>query len=350
MPPPKYHRLFPGNEVAAARCLPRQVHGASSRTTPGDVVELALHLRPGLARRIVPRRPEGEEHHPLDRRRRTPFPRRCGCTTSLFTAENPDDESEDATGGTHLNPELARRDRTARGSPGVDRAACRRERPCSSSAWGTSAWIRTRRPGAPVFNRTITLKDSWAKIERPSARLRRLERTGQVRAEPDRIPPRGRRADGDLQLAVRETPRRRRSCCASRTPTPLRSSEEVVRAILDGMSWLGHELRRAAGLPDAKPRAARRRRDAAPRLRQGVSLLLLRGDAERGARPPRRKPAAATSTRGAACRSRARTRMRARAGGAPFVVRLEVPSGVDERGTTRSTGRRSFRQRASSRT
>ena len=35
----------------------------------------------------------------------------------------------------------------------------------SSSAWATSAWIPTARAERPVFNRTVTLKDSWAKVE-----------------------------------------------------------------------------------------------------------------------------------------------------------------------------------------
>ena len=43
--------------------------------------------------------------------------------------------------------------------------ASARARPCSSSAWATSAPDPDSRPGAPVFNRTLTLKDTWAKVQ-----------------------------------------------------------------------------------------------------------------------------------------------------------------------------------------
>ena len=36
----------------------------------------------------------------------------------------------------------------------------------SSSGWATSASIRIRRPEQPVFNRTVALRDTWAKIEK----------------------------------------------------------------------------------------------------------------------------------------------------------------------------------------
>ena len=39
-------------------------------------------------------------------------------------------------------------------------------RATSSSAWATSASIPIPTPGKPVFNRTVTLKDTWAKIEK----------------------------------------------------------------------------------------------------------------------------------------------------------------------------------------
>ena len=36
----------------------------------------------------------------------------------------------------------------------------------SSSGWDTSASIRIRQPGTLVFNRTVALRDTWAKIEK----------------------------------------------------------------------------------------------------------------------------------------------------------------------------------------
>ena len=36
----------------------------------------------------------------------------------------------------------------------------------SSSGWAISAWTWIRAPGKPVFNRTVALRDTWAKIEK----------------------------------------------------------------------------------------------------------------------------------------------------------------------------------------
>ena len=44
----------------------------------------------------------------------------------------------------------------------------RRATGTSSSGWAISAWIRIPTPGKLVFNRTVTLRDTWAKIEKKS--------------------------------------------------------------------------------------------------------------------------------------------------------------------------------------
>ena len=40
----------------------------------------------------------------------------------------------------------------------------RRRSRCSSSGWAISAATRIRRPARPVFNRTVGLRDTWAKV------------------------------------------------------------------------------------------------------------------------------------------------------------------------------------------
>ena len=82
----------------------------------------------------------------------------------LFTKENPDDVEEGQTWEDNLNPEVRWSE-----SKAISNRRCatfRSVRPFSSSAWATSAPTPTRRPNTCVFNRTVTLKDSWAKINK----------------------------------------------------------------------------------------------------------------------------------------------------------------------------------------
>ena len=43
-------------------------------------------------------------------------------------------------------------------------AADNRRSRCSSSGRATSAAMRDSKPGKPVFNRTVGLRDTWAKV------------------------------------------------------------------------------------------------------------------------------------------------------------------------------------------
>ena len=84
---------------------------------------------------------------------------------NLFTVPDPSDVPEGVDYKVNLNPKslevLPRLLRSSR--------AWRRPRPAiasSSSGWAISPSIPTRAPGKPVFNRTVSLRDTWAKIEK----------------------------------------------------------------------------------------------------------------------------------------------------------------------------------------
>ena len=72
-----------------------------------------------------------------------------GASGDLLADLNPN--SETVLTGAFVEPSLAGRPSSAR--------------PSSSSASATSRPTRTRRPDALVFNRTLTLKDTWAKVQ-----------------------------------------------------------------------------------------------------------------------------------------------------------------------------------------
>ena len=63
----------------------------------------------------------------------------------------------------NLNPHSLEVLRGAQAEPSLASAVAR-ARASSSSGSATSAWIPIPRPGALVFNRTVSLRDTWARI------------------------------------------------------------------------------------------------------------------------------------------------------------------------------------------
>ncbi len=166
-PPPKFFRLSPGAEVrlrgaylvrctgvekdasGAIRCV-RATHDPQTRSgnaPDGRKVKATIHWVSAA--------------HAIEAEVRL--------YDTLFSAEDPEDlpEGEDFIQG--LNPASLE---TLRG--------CRLEAELAGVAPGTAvqfervgyfvADARDSRPGAPVFNRTVTLKDAWARIEKQQAR------------------------------------------------------------------------------------------------------------------------------------------------------------------------------------
>jgi glutaminyl-tRNA synthetase len=142
----------------------REVRTASVKDEAGDVVEVRCTIRPRDEERVGPaegRRVKGTIHwvsaaHALRRRGaalRSPV-QVAGSRGRAWTART----SSGTSTPTHS------RSLPARWSSPVSTASSP-ARECSSSAWATSAVDPDSRPGAPVFNRTVGLRDSWAKIE-----------------------------------------------------------------------------------------------------------------------------------------------------------------------------------------
>ena len=72
VPPPKYYRLFPGNQVRLRYAYIVTCTGVDEGPGDGRGDGGPLHLRPGHPGRQRAGQPEGEGHHPLGLRRRTP--------------------------------------------------------------------------------------------------------------------------------------------------------------------------------------------------------------------------------------------------------------------------------------
>ena len=85
---------------------------------------------------------------------------------TLFSVENPDDVPEGVDFIDTLNPDSLEMLSGLQAGALAGRRR-RRARATSSSGLGYfCADADDSRPGAPVFNRTVTLKDTWARIEK----------------------------------------------------------------------------------------------------------------------------------------------------------------------------------------
>jgi glutaminyl-tRNA synthetase len=162
VPPPKYHRLFPGNEVRLrgaylVRCTD-VIKDASGR-----VVELRCTYDPASRGGSSPdgRKVKSTIHWTSAARS---FPATVRLYDALFTRENPDDEGDGRDWREHLNPDSlvtisdARVEASTAGLPAGTTVQFERLGYFCVDADST--------PALPIFNRTITLKDSWAKIEK----------------------------------------------------------------------------------------------------------------------------------------------------------------------------------------
>ena len=162
VPPPKYHRLFPGNEVrlrgAYFVTCTRVVKDGSGR-----IVELRCTYDPSSRGGSSPdgRRVKSTLHW-ISAEHAVPATVRL--YDALFTKENPDEESEGGDWRDNLNPGSLVTIDNARVDPSTARL------PAGTTVQferlGYFCVDADSKPHAPVFNRTITLKDTWAKIEK----------------------------------------------------------------------------------------------------------------------------------------------------------------------------------------
>jgi glutaminyl-tRNA synthetase len=164
VPPPKYHRLSPGVEVRLRSAYLITCIGVVKDPQTGEPVEIRATYDPATRGGDTPdgRKVKATIHwvsaaHAIDAEVRL--------YETLFEAEDPEDVPEDEDFAQGLNP----------GSLDIVRD-CKLEPSLAAVAPGAilqferlgyfCADLEDSRPGAPVFNRTVTLKDTWAKIEK----------------------------------------------------------------------------------------------------------------------------------------------------------------------------------------
>jgi glutaminyl-tRNA synthetase len=156
-PPKKFFRLSPGSEVrlryAYILKCERVIKDAS-----GQVTELRATIDPdSLNGATAQRRVKGTIHwvsaqHAVDAEVRL--------YDRLFVSENPGEGGDDPLA--NLNPESLQRLTGAKVEPAI--ATAPHGTRFQFERQGYFCVDLDSRPGAPVFNRTVTLKDSWARI------------------------------------------------------------------------------------------------------------------------------------------------------------------------------------------
>jgi glutaminyl-tRNA synthetase len=157
VPPKKFFRLSPGVEVrlryAYILKCERVVKDAA-----GEIVELRATIdQESLSGATASRRVKGTIHwvsaaHAVDAEVRL--------YDRLFGSEDPSDEGRDPL--TDLNPNSLEIVRGAKVEPALAQASASQR--FQFERQGYFSVDPDSKPGAPVFNRTVTLKDTWAKI------------------------------------------------------------------------------------------------------------------------------------------------------------------------------------------
>ncbi len=162
VPPPKYHRLSPGQEVRLRWAYIVRCEEVVKDPATGEVVELRCTCDPstrsgdeGSGRKV-----KGTIHWVSAPKA---LPAEVRLYDRLFTTEDPDDAPEGKSWVDNLNPaSLVVRNAF------VEPAAASLRAPAflQFERLGYFAVDPDSRAGALVFNRSVGLRDSWAKIER----------------------------------------------------------------------------------------------------------------------------------------------------------------------------------------
>ena len=164
VPPPKYHRLSPGMEVRLRYAYLITCTGVVRDPQSGEVVEVRARYDPATRGGNAPdgRKIKSTIHwvsaaHAVDAEVRL--------YETLFTVENPEDVPEGQDFARSLNPNSLETLQGCKLEPSL--AAAVPGSQCQFERLGYFfADPEDSRPGVPVFNRTVTLKDAWARIEK----------------------------------------------------------------------------------------------------------------------------------------------------------------------------------------
>ena len=164
VPPPKYHRLSPGVEVRLRSAYFITCTGVVKDPATGAILEVHATYDPATKGGDAPdgRKVKSTIHwvsaaHAVDAEVRL--------YDTLFTVESPDNVPEGVDFVDTLNPDSLEVLTDSKLEPSLAAAAPGARYQFERLGY-FCADAEDSKPGAPVFNRTVTLKDSWARIEK----------------------------------------------------------------------------------------------------------------------------------------------------------------------------------------
>jgi glutaminyl-tRNA synthetase len=163
VPPPKYHRLSPGKEVRLRWAYFLKCESVVKDPSTGEIREILCTYDPETRGGDSPdgRKVKGtiqwvSASHAVDAEVRL--------YDRLFRTEDPDDAPEGADWLGNLNPASLEVRAGCKLEPAL--ATLQPGALCQFERVGYFVMDSDSRPGLPVFNRSVGLRDSWARIER----------------------------------------------------------------------------------------------------------------------------------------------------------------------------------------
>jgi glutaminyl-tRNA synthetase len=165
-PPPKYYRLYPGNQVRLRYAYIITCTGVKKDPATGEIVEVRCTHDPSTRGGNAPdnRKVKSTIHWVSAAHAATAEVR---LYDHLFTAEKPMDVTAGVDWKDTLNPGSLEVLTDARLEPSLASAAV--EDRFQFERNGYFIVDRDSKPGRPVFNRSVGLKDAWARIEKKQA-------------------------------------------------------------------------------------------------------------------------------------------------------------------------------------
>jgi glutaminyl-tRNA synthetase len=163
VPPPKYHRLSPGREVRLRYAYLVKCVDCRKDPATGQITEVRCTYDQATRGGDAPdgRKVKSTMHwvsagHAADAEVRL--------YDRLFTKPDPDDAPEGQDWRANLNPASLEALAGCKVEPGL--ASVQPGERCQFERLGYFCADPDSQPGRPVFNRTVTLRDAWARIER----------------------------------------------------------------------------------------------------------------------------------------------------------------------------------------